>query len=61
VINRVVPKAELWTEVTRWVELATRAGAALPAGRRSFYRFVDMSYEDALSASLDEFRRMFET
>ena len=61
VINRVVPKAELWTEVSRWVELATRAGAALPAGRRSFYRFVDMSYEDALSASLDEFRRMFET
>jgi len=61
VINRVVPKAELWIEVTRWVELATRAGAALPAGRRSFYRFVDMSYEDALSASLDEFRRMFET
>ena len=61
VINRVVPAAELWTEVTRWVELATRAGAALPAGRRSFYRFVDMSYEDALSASLDEFRRMFET
>jgi enoyl-CoA hydratase/carnithine racemase len=61
VINRVVPAAELWTEVSRWEELTTRAGAALPAGRRSFYRFVDMSYEDALSASLDEFRRMFET
>jgi enoyl-CoA hydratase/carnithine racemase len=61
VINRVVPAAELWTEVSRWVELTTRAGAALPAGRRSFYRFVDLSYEDALSASLDEFRRMFET
>lgn len=61
VINRVVPPAELWSEVSRWVELTTRAGAALPAGRRSFYRFVDMSYDDALSASLDEFRRMFET
>jgi hypothetical protein len=43
------------------VEMSTRAGAALPGGRRAFYRFVDMSYDDALTASLDEFRRMFES
>jgi hypothetical protein len=41
-------------------ELTIRAGAALAAGRRSFYRFVDLGYDDALTASLDEFRRMFE-
>jgi enoyl-CoA hydratase/carnithine racemase len=61
VINRVVPRGELWSEVERWVSLTTRAGTALPAGRRSFYRFADMTYDDALAASLDEFRRMFET
>jgi len=60
ILNRVVPAAHLWSEVERWVELSTRAGAALAAGRRSFYRFVDLSYDDALSASLDQFRRMFE-
>jgi enoyl-CoA hydratase/carnithine racemase len=60
VVNRVVPAASLWDEVRRWVEMSTRAGTALPAGRRAFYRFVDMSYDDALTASLDEFRRMFE-
>ena len=60
VVNRVVPVASLWDEVRRWVEMSTRAGAALPAGRRAFYRFADMSYDDALTASLDEFRRMFE-
>jgi enoyl-CoA hydratase/carnithine racemase len=60
VVNRVVPVASLWDEVRRWVEMSTRAGAALPAGRRAFYRFADMSYDDALTASLDQFRRMFE-
>jgi enoyl-CoA hydratase/carnithine racemase len=60
IVNRVVPAADLWAEVERWVGLTTRAGAALAAGRRSFYRFVDLGYDDALSAGLDEFRRMFE-
>jgi enoyl-CoA hydratase/carnithine racemase len=60
IVNRVVPAADLWAEVERWAELTTRAGAALAAGRRSFYRFVDLGYDDALTASLDEFRRMFE-
>jgi enoyl-CoA hydratase/carnithine racemase len=60
VVNEVVPDDGLWEAVERWVELTVRAGAALPAGRRSFYRFVDMGYDEALSASLDEFRRMFE-
>jgi hypothetical protein len=39
---------------------STRAGTALAAGRRSFYRFVDLGYDDALTASFDELRRMFE-
>jgi hypothetical protein len=38
-----------------------RAGKALAAGRRSFYRFRELSYDDALSASLEEFRGMFTT
>jgi enoyl-CoA hydratase/carnithine racemase len=59
IVNEVVGAGELWPAVERWAQLSVRAGKALPAGRRSFYRFRELSYDDALSASLEEFRGMF--
>jgi enoyl-CoA hydratase/carnithine racemase len=59
IVNAVVGADELWTQVRRWAALSVGAGKALAAGRRSFYRFLDLSYDDALTASLEEFRGMF--
>ncbi len=59
IVNEVVGAGELWPAVERWAQRSVRAGAALAAGRRSFYRFRDLSYDDALDASLEEFRGMF--
>jgi enoyl-CoA hydratase/carnithine racemase len=59
IVNAVVGADELWTEVHRWAKLSVGAGKALAAGRRSFYRFLDLSYDEALTASLEEFRSMF--
>jgi enoyl-CoA hydratase/carnithine racemase len=59
IVNAVVGADELWTELRRWAALSVGAGKALAAGRRSFYRFLDLSYDDALTASLEEFRGMF--
>jgi enoyl-CoA hydratase/carnithine racemase len=59
IVNAVVGTEELWTEVRRWAKLSVGAGQALAAGRRSFYRFLDLSYDEALTASLEEFRNMF--
>jgi len=59
IVNAVVGADELWTEVRRWAKLSVGAGRALAAGRRSFYRFLDLSYDEALTASLEEFRSMF--
>ena len=61
IVNEVVGAGELWSAVERWARLSVRAGKALPAGRRSFYRFRELSYDDALTASLEEFRAMFTT
>lgn len=61
IVNEVVDAGELWPAVERWAQLSVRAGAALAAGRRSFYRFRELSYDDALTASLEEFRGMFTT
>jgi len=61
IVNEVVGAGELWPAVERWAQLSVRAGKALAAGRRSFYRFRELSYDDALTASLEEFRGMFTT
>jgi enoyl-CoA hydratase/carnithine racemase len=59
IVNEVVSAGELWPAVERWAQLSVRAGKALAAGRRSFYRFRELSYDDALDASLEQFRGMF--
>lgn len=58
-VNAVVPKARLQDQIEQWVALTTRAGAALASGRRAFYRFVDLPYDEALNESLAEFAGMF--
>jgi enoyl-CoA hydratase/carnithine racemase len=58
-VNAVVPKDRLDDQINEWVTLTTRAGTALAAGRRAFYRFVDLPYDEALDQSLAEFAGMF--
>lgn len=58
-IDRVVAAEELEQTVLDYAALAIRAGAALAAGRRSFYRFLDLSYDDALDQALGEFAALF--
>lgn len=58
-VNRVVERAELEHAVVEFGELAARAGGALASGRRSFYRLLDVSYDEALVLALDEFAAMF--
>lgn len=60
VINEVVDASELEVTIARYVELATRAGGALAAGRRAFYRLLEMSYDEALTHALGQFAQMFE-
>jgi enoyl-CoA hydratase/carnithine racemase len=60
IVNEVVPADELDATIADCVERVTRAGGALAAGRRSFYRFLDLSYDDALTAAFEEFSKMFE-
>ncbi len=43
IVNEVVRREQLMPTVADYVELVTRAGSALAAGRRAFYRFLDLS------------------
>jgi enoyl-CoA hydratase/carnithine racemase len=58
-VNRVVPAAQVDAAAAELAEQATSAGSALAVGRRSFYRFLDLSYDEALDAALHEFTSMF--
>jgi enoyl-CoA hydratase/carnithine racemase len=58
-VNRVVSPALLEDAVLEYAAAAVRACGALAAGRRSFYRFLDLGYGEALEQALDEFTRMF--
>lgn len=60
IVNEVVDADELDAAVDRWVGRVTRSSPAILArGRRAAYRFLDMSYDDALKGSLDEFVKLF--
>jgi enoyl-CoA hydratase/carnithine racemase len=58
-VNEVVDHTELERAVLDFAALAARAGAALASGRRSFYRLLDLSYDEALDQALDAFAAMF--
>jgi enoyl-CoA hydratase/carnithine racemase len=57
-INRVVVPGELERTVVEFVEAATRSEGAVALGRPAMYRFLDLSYNDALDAALKEFTAM---
>jgi len=59
IINAVVPAGELEERARNYAERAVRAGAAVAAGRRAFYHFLELSYEDAHDQALGEFEAMF--
>ena len=58
-IDRVVAPDELDSAVDEYAAMATRAGGALVAGRRSFYRMLDLSYDEALDEALGELTALF--
>ena len=58
-VNAVVPAGDLVAAIERFAVLATRSGPALAAGRRSFYQLLDLPYDDALGAALEQFTKMF--
>lgn len=59
-VNAVVPRERLTEEIEALIPRVTGAiPAALAAGRRSFYRFVELPYDEALEASLAEFTAIF--
>jgi enoyl-CoA hydratase/carnithine racemase len=60
IVNEVVPADRLDSRAADCVELVSRAGGALAAGRRAFYRFLDLPYDEALTQALEEFAAMFE-
>lgn len=58
-VNEVVDRETLSRRVDELIPVVTAAGPALPAGRRAFYRFIDLPYGEALDQSLAEFTAMF--
>jgi enoyl-CoA hydratase/carnithine racemase len=57
-INAAVPAEGLRDAVEEQLPLLVRSGPHLARGRRFFYRALDLSYEQALDESLDEFVAM---
>ncbi|MFF3465292.1 enoyl-CoA hydratase/isomerase family protein [Streptomyces sp. NPDC001984] len=57
-INRIVTADRLHRESREMALAASVAGPMLAAGRKSFYRFCDLSYDDALDEALDAFTEM---
>ncbi|UOT05694.2 enoyl-CoA hydratase/isomerase family protein [Rhodococcus opacus] len=57
-VNRIVAPGHLHREARKMAEAASTAGRALMAGRKSFYRFCDLSYEVALDEAFDAFTAM---
>ena len=51
-VDGLIPAAEAW------LAKAARGGAIVRVGRPAFYRFAELSYEDALDASIELFAQM---
>lgn len=59
-VQRVVATGEEYAAALDWLRLASRAPAASPDGRRSLYEFAQMSYDQALDASVPRFMALFD-
>jgi methylglutaconyl-CoA hydratase len=59
-VNRVVPPDGLDAAVAEFAAVATRSEGAVALGRPALYRFLDLSYDDALDAALEEFTAMLQ-
>jgi enoyl-CoA hydratase/carnithine racemase len=59
IVNRVVEQSELDDAVTAWAERVATAGAALAPGRRSAYRMLELSFDEALDDGAAEFVKLF--
>lgn len=57
-VNEVAPSADVVAAAEAWLVRAARGGAIARLGRPAFYRFAELSYEDALDASVELFARM---
>lgn len=55
-VNAVVERPDLLTTTAKWLNLASRGWP----GRSAFYRLAEMSYDDALDASLSELEKMLD-
>lgn len=59
-VQEVVESEKDLSAALVWLENASRAPLAGPDGRRSLYEFADMSYDDALDASVPRFLALFD-
>jgi enoyl-CoA hydratase/carnithine racemase len=57
-VNEIVPADALFERAEAWLSRAARAGAIAAVGRPAFYRFAELSYDDALDASIALFAEM---
>jgi len=57
-INEIAEPAEILAAAQSWLAKASRGGAIVATGRPAFYRFAELSYEDALDASVALFAEM---
>lgn len=57
-INEIAEPGQLLAAAEAWLAKAARAGAIVATGRPAFYRFAEMSYDDALDASVALFAEM---
>lgn len=59
-VQRVVSAGDEAAAALEWLENASRAPNASPDGRRSLYEFAQMSYDNALDASIPRFLALFD-
>lgn len=57
-INEITDAAGLMPAAEAWLAKAARGGAIVKIGRPAFYRFAELSYADALDASVELFADM---
>lgn len=57
-VNEIAEAADVDAAARRWLAAAARAGAITAVGRPALYRFAALSYDDALTASVELFAEM---